>query len=388
MTAWRLPAQATGRRAALVTALLGPRFIDVPIRALALIIALAVTFPGSAESNEPLYLVLNYSSYALIVVASFIPVRAAILAAILFLGSLSIYPEYLNPFQGCLEFASAVLLATGRWRLSLGTTAITFGLTGASQAVQPEIAISFAETFFIWGLGSVLALSALILEKRIRREIEQREKAAVAHEKELQQLRLEFVIDAHDTISHGLATQAAVLRVLSSEIYESATRRTLGELAVINDRTQQQFRTLLLRLRNAHNDSPPAAESPHADLCQALDSLIAAAEAGGYSIQTKITLPDLLSPKISENVLLISRELVTNIVKHASAQDGCLISIRVLDSAPSPSMAIESINPTAEIQATVPHSLSTRIKTLGGTCTANIIRQQFVVTAILPLQLE
>lgn len=52
---------------------MGRRFIDLPIRAIAVLLALAALIPGSAESSDPLYLVFFYGVSVMLVVEAFLP---------------------------------------------------------------------------------------------------------------------------------------------------------------------------------------------------------------------------------------------------------------------------------------------------------------------------
>lgn len=359
--------------------LIGQRFIDLPIRVLAVIVAVSAVTPGSVEGREPGYLALFYISSALLIVSSFVPTTAAMIIACLFVVHMLAYPGYLNPFQDNLVFATAVLLSRGWWRQATAVIVATFVLAGVAQHVQPGVAMSFGELAFSLGLSSALALSAWLLERRIREEIVRREGAAVTHVQDVQRLRIGFAVDTHDTISHGLATQAAVLKVLSYEQVEPEVRRRLGELAMLNDQTQQSLRTLLRRLRNAQT-SAPATPAPRDDLLQALDSLVAAADAGGYIIETQIDLPESLSPELAEYVLLVSRELVTNIVKHSSSRHDCVIDIGTVDH----DLVIRARNPVVDESYSVPLSLSERVTSIGGDFRVHQAGGRFTVTIRLP----
>src|SRR6218665_3530252 len=92
------------RRARIVRWLVGPRFIDLPIRALAMINALTGLLPGSPESDEPLYLLFHYGSRLLFLVAAFFPIWAGPISVGLFITFMAVFPDFLNPFQEPLAF--------------------------------------------------------------------------------------------------------------------------------------------------------------------------------------------------------------------------------------------------------------------------------------------
>lgn len=364
---------------------MGSRFIDLPVRVLASIIAIGSVISGSTEDSEPLYLVMFYLSSLLLVGASFFPVSVAGLLTALFLIHLFAYPQHLNPFQESLEFCVAVLIATGRWRTAFALVATMFGLIWLTQHIQPHIATSFSELGFSLSLATALAVSAFLLERHIRKEIRRRESAAVAHEQQLQRLRLQVALDAHDTISHGLATQAAVIRVLSYEETDPKLRSKLSELAILNDLTHQDLRSFLYKLRTTHT-AAPVDPSPSSEFHQHFDSLVAAANAGGYDIEAHLEqVPAAFSAELAENLLFICRELVTNIVKHSSAQQGCSVTVRTRTDSQKNMLVVESSNPSDAEYAPAPESLANRVSSLGGTCHTQLKEQQFTVTVTLPI---
>lgn len=364
--------------------LLGSQFVDAPLRVLALVLAISSVLPGAAESREPMYLVLFYLSSALIILAAFYPGRSVIVGVGLFVAHLVMYPEFLNPLQEGIEFAYVVLLAKGRWRLALGVTAAAVGLTWVGQSIQPEVSASFLELTFSWGLSSVLALTGLLLEHRIWQEIHRREAVAISHAQDIQRLRIQFAVDAHDTISHGLATQNAVMRVLKREKTSSTIQHGLGELAMLNERVQQDLRALLHRLIQVQAYPAPTL-SPRQHFLQALDSLIAAADAGGYAIDLGLdNIPDELDTVLSDQILAIVRELVTNIVKHSDGPDGCSIAICFDKTLQGIGLKITAENPVSSDQLFLPYTVSARAQRMGGTCRSTLHDAKFVVTVTIP----
>lgn len=364
--------------------LLGSRFVDVPLRVLALMLGTSSALPSAAESSEPLYLVLFYLSSALIILAAFYPGRSAVAGVGLFVAHLILFPEFLNPLQDSLEFTYVVLLATGRWRSALGVTASAVGLTWLGQSIQPEVSTSFIELTFSWGLSSVLAFTGLLLEHRIRQEIRRRETVAIEYEQDMQRLRLQLAVDAHDTISHSLATQNAVIKVLTHEDTSSIIQQGLGELAMLNEQAQQDLRALLHRLRQVHSDVPPTLSSRQ-HLSQALDSLIAAADAGGYAINLRINdIPEELDAGLSGQILSIVREMVTNIVKHSDGRDDCSISICFYQTAQGIGLKIAAGNPASTDELLLPYTVSARAENMGGECWTTLQNGRFVVTVSIP----
>lgn len=352
--------------------LLGRRFIDLPIRAIALLLVLTAFMPGATESDDPLYLTLFWGSQALILTATFFPGWSTIAGVTLYLVHLVLFPGYLNSFEESLYFSAAVLIAFGRWR-AWGVLAITtLGLAWISLLPQPDVAELLSLSGIALGFGAALGLSAWGLERRIHTEVSHREQAAIAHEQETQRLRVQFAVDTHDTISHSLATQAAIVRVLSRETDNPQARAALSELAMVNEAAQQDLRTLLSRLRSLGEPDTPTT-TPRDEFTQTIESLVRAADAGGITVSADVSgLPDHVDIALAEQISFLARELVTNMVKHSSASTGCFLAVWAHADEPRAAVTIAASNPTDESTVGLPRTLSARVKALGG----NIITEQ------------
>ncbi|WP_141322630.1 hypothetical protein, partial [Brevibacterium aurantiacum] len=74
----------------------GPRFVDLPMRLLALIMGLTVLIPGSFEIDEPRYMLLLVCAYALIVLSPFFPLATVFVSTGLSLVFVVLYPDLEN----------------------------------------------------------------------------------------------------------------------------------------------------------------------------------------------------------------------------------------------------------------------------------------------------
>lgn len=365
--------------------LIGPRFIDLPIRALALMNALTGLLPGAAESDEPLYLLFHYGSRLSFLVAAFFPFWAGPMSVALFLVFMALFPDFLNPFQEPLSFAAAVLLSRLRWITSLIWTAGVFGLSWIAYQWTPEVAMPYHLLVYSWLMGSLLALTGALLERRIHREIELRTQAGREHERQLERERVGFAVNAHDTVSHGLATQAAMIRLLSAEKDQQSVRHLLSELSMANDDTQQQLRSFLAELRDDHGELMRAAAEPEGELEQAAESLRRAAESGGIRLSLDLDLPPAaLPPELLDDTRFVLRELVTNMVKHSTAPENCEVSAR-LETGDEPILVFRSRNPSRRGRESTPRSLSLRAEARGGVCEARHEGEYYVIEARLPI---
>lgn len=370
------------RRGRVLRRVFGPRIVDLPIRLLVMIVVITGLMPGAFESTEPLYVGFSLSALVLMVASTYIPTATAVVAVPLYVTFALLFPQLLNPFLQAIVFSSAILMSKFQWVRSVVIAALLVVLNLLMHEIAPEAAISLDLTLFNWIAYSVLAVALGLFELRIRREIELRERGAREHERRLQSERIGFAIDTHDTVSHGLATQGALIRLLSREQDERERHRLLGEFAMINGDTQLQLRALLARLGDVQEGRVPTDRDPGQELRQAADTLRSAAEVGGITLEVDLNFTgSQLPPALLDDVKLLMRELVTNMVKHSEGAGVCTLRGGVADGL----LTLTSSNPTSCAEAATPRSLSTRSAALGGTCETRIEAGTFVVSLRIPL---
>ncbi|PXA77069.1 sensor histidine kinase [Auritidibacter sp. NML100628] len=347
----------------------GPRYIDLPFRVLLLIIAVAGVTPDSLETNDPSYLAFQILAAVLVVGVCFIPATAGFLGFAAFAVFAIVFPYLVNPFQTVGEAAVAFVLSQLRIRLFLLFTLLLFGiaLIPASLGLWSGKEESIITLAFGWALAVVLGLVAAGIEGRIRKEIARREQLARAHQRKLERMRLDMALDTHDTVSHGLAAEAAIVRTLGiAARMEGRSDSKLTELALVNAHTQQQLRVLLARL----TDDPDgySATGPFEDeMLRATEMIRSATEAGGFDITIDIgQLPEDVPGEVLEASLFTLKELATNIVKHSSETTNCAITIDSHRDSPDAWVMFEAVNPSPVPPDRAPRSLSARIERVGG----------------------
>ncbi len=365
-------------------ALLGNRIVDIPLRAFALLFFIIDLF-GSPESTEPVALILFYLSAVLLAVAPFFPVSVTAVALGLYAAHMLLYPDLINPFQLSILLPITVLVAHGRPWPALLYTGLFFTLAIGEEFLQASLATPLAELALVTGAAWILGVSAYFLENRINLAIHERERLAIAHEQELQRLRVAFIIDTHDTVSHSLATQSAAIRVISHENTDTKVASMLDELSAINEQSQLELRSLLLGLREGALD---LSTEHHTTLSleEALASMIASAKAGGYEIDLTVvgSLPRY-SAATDRQLLFIARELVTNIVKHSSERTGCSITLSENREEHGTFVQAVATNPISTQSLAKPQSLARRAQEFGGTCEASSTDRIFTVTVRIPV---
>lgn len=388
--AWPLPAwfeRRLPRAARVVRWLLGPRLVDLPIRALVLVTALPGFAPFALESDATGYLLLFYSSVLFACVAAFVPRTAGLVSVVGYLVFLFQYPLLLNPWDFPIGIAAAVLLSEGRWLwwlFLLGLQAGVYGLLLRSDPSQHFVVVSAVG---IWLPYAVLALAALLMEKRVAREVELRAEAAERHREETSRIRLSVAADAHDTVAHGVAAQTAIIRLLSGEHDPAEQTRLLGELALVTDRTQVELRRLLSALRDPEAGEAPGPVGVDALLRQ-LDGLVQVAAIAGVALTTAVEdLPRRLAGRDAEHLQYLMRELVTNQVKHAPPGSACSLSVGSLhdDDDGRSWLVLESRNPVTADAGREPWSLSARAAELGGACVVERDRGEYHVVVRIPV---
>lgn len=222
----------------------------------------------------------------------------------------------------------------------------------------------------LWLFATLLGISTAMLQARIDHEIVQRESAARRSEQEVQKIRLDLATDAHDTVSHALATEAAILRVIGNERGEGLDERVLSELALVNARAQRQLRQLLTRLNS------PAGTGFGVDLAREIDATLTAirggARAGGFDIDVSTgRLPGRVDIRFAETVQFVLFELATNILKHASAPDLAAIHVGLAPGGSGDELILSSRNLAAGESEFVPLTLDRRSRGSGGTCSVS-----------------
>lgn len=369
----------------------GPRYIDLPFRVLLLIIAAVGLTPASLETSDPIYLVLQILAAVLTVSVCFVPLSAGVIGLVAFIVFALMFPEFVNPFQTVGEAAVAFVLSQLRMRLFLLFTLLLFGIVLIPTAFgvwggDGESLISLA---FGWLLAVVLGLVAAAIEKRIQSEITRREDLARTHERKLERMRLDVALDTHDTVSHGLAAEAAIVRMLGVEArLEGHSDSKLTELALVNAHTQQQLRVLLARLTDDPGGRPTIGAFKD-EMLRASEMIRSATEAGGFDIGIHATnLPKTVPPNVLENALFTVKELATNIVKHSNGVGACVITLRGTFIDGEAWIEVESANPSLTLPERPPRSLSARIERTGGRVRFAHTEGKLRITASLPVRGE
>ncbi|WP_156954060.1 sensor histidine kinase [Brachybacterium phenoliresistens] len=356
----------------LLAFLIGPRFIDPPLRFVTVFFGTMTILPtGFDPAGGPGYVALSVIAGLLVIVSAFLPrltLVAGILGTFAFMG---VDPDLVNPFNLDVLVAAGVLLTYRRYRLwavavaGLALEVLVGRMVGASSGSASDAQV----TLLVAVLVSVLGLGAGLGEARIQAEIARREDAVRRHEHELSRLRIQVAIDTHDTVSHGLATQAAIIRVLGQEA--AAGRgpdvRTLSELGMVNDRSQRQLRQLLSRLRGDDE------QDRSTDLSEALKSvtgaITAGAVAGGFALDVRFgALPPAVPAPVVDAAQKLLTELATNVFKHARTDAPCVITVEVIPGEGGSALQLASHNAVASPSGFTPRTLTRRAELLGGSC--------------------
>lgn len=197
---------------------------------------LTALVPGAFELDEPLYVALTALAYVLIVVAPFLPFTAVISSAVLSGVFLWQYPDFENMFTESLILATAVLFSYMRWwAAGLGTLCLlAYQLTATAQGGLDGGPEGLIDLGYGWLTTCLVGAAAGFVELRIRREITRREQAAAENARALETMRTRFTSDTHDTISHSLSTEAAIIKTLGRNPHALGSDRMIAELAMVN----------------------------------------------------------------------------------------------------------------------------------------------------------
>ncbi len=403
----------------------GPRAVDLPIRLLLLGLAIALAvLPNSGLAS------------ALLICAGFVPLAGGCAAGVAAVGFALAWPHLVNPLLDVVTMCAVLLLSFKRW-WSAGVLAVCgmaltagFGRVPAEHHIVQDLA-SFLGTLAV---GALFAWGVCIMDARIERDARAREADALAHQRELDRVRLQAAMDTHDSVTHGLTTESLVIRHLIAEARE-ADRDTadLVELALINARTVQELRLLLAKLRAGTGygiggptpaQSGPEAESEAwaaAEFARALErgarAMEGAAEASGFELRIVVgELPQAIPHALAAEVIRIVQELVTNMIRHGASASGASASgaephstevpgtetsdaktngkrigrVEVGRAGPAAGLLIRAANPwAAEALGSRPRTVAGRAAALGGTCAVEVVPGaggcEYTVTVVLPL---
>ncbi|MCQ9369427.1 hypothetical protein NQ036_14410 [Brevibacterium sp. 91QC2O2] len=431
----------------------GPRAVDLPIRLLLLGLAIALAVlpnsglasvltmapgtplpepaPTGALPTDPVPTALRILASALLICAGFAPLAGGCAAGVAAVGFALAWPHLVSPLLDVVTMCAVLLLSFKRW-WSAGVLAVcglaltaVFGRVPAEHHIAQDLA-SFLGTLAV---GALFAWGVCIMDARIERDARAREADALAHQRELDRVRLQAAMDTHDSVTHGLTTESLVIRHLIAEARETGRDTAdLVELALINARTVQELRLLLAKLRAGTgygiggptpDQSGPEAESEAwaaAEFARALErgarAMEGAAEASGFKLRIVVgELPQAIPHALAAEVIRIVQELVTNMIRHGTSASGAephstevpgtetsdaktngkrTGRVEVGRAGPAAGLLIRAANPcAAEALGSRPRTVAGRAAALGGTCAVEVVPGaggcEYTVTVVLPL---
>lgn len=352
--------------------LVGPRFIDAPIRLFLLINAIWSCMPSAFESNQTWYVVLHYAATVLFVVVGFFPVSAGMAGLVLGAVFLILFPNYISPFETVMEFSVGVLLTWFRWVPALLFLAANIVLNWVFSDAFGETLMEKVTFFgYEYAVVFVVTLSAGALEQKVRREMRVREENVRSQERDMQALKIGLALDAHDSISHGLATEAAIIRMLVKNTRFEEQARELTQLALVNKDTEVQLQQLLSRLR-AQELSEESETVPFAlAVRSAVESMKDAVRTCGFALETEYhNLPVTADLGAFKETQFLLRELIANMVKHGDVQGACWLRIEGQSIEGGILLGVNAGNQVdAPLEGGVnvtPRTLKSRVERLGG----------------------
>ncbi|MFB9777638.1 hypothetical protein [Brevibacterium otitidis] len=381
--------------------LLGPRIIDPGLRLLVLVIAIGTLLPGSFEYDSPVYIATRILAAGLTVVAVFWPWTVGISASFGYFGILFVSPYIDRPFILPAAVAIGILLSQSRWKAGLAVTFAFLGVHGSAilLADHAPYVRETAELMLGLGLAAVIGLLARCADARLRSEVAKRVELARQSERKNAAMREQMIRDTHDTVSHGLAREEALLRYMIGrplaaehgyQTIQTEGARAMAELAVLNAHTQQLLRLLLQRLRDQDRDEADA-HLLESNLYSAARGLARAARSAGVDLEMSVeNLPARWDSHKVEQVLFVMREMVTNIIKHSSPAGKSRIEVFGSSSAigieAEPDLIrMRSTNPCEPKQVFTPRTITSRAAAAGGSASARHENGEYVVCVVIPV---
>lgn len=375
---------------AMIRALCGPRVIDPYIRLATLIVGLFIGAPSSFELLTDLNAQLDIAFGILIIALPYFPrTIALIITAVSITLTVGLTANaVINDLA--LSVAGAVLLTYKRWKLtSLPFASLValnaYLLIGSEYYSFFHCAISIG-TFV---LASTLGWAAGTTEQRITRLIADAATQAAESERREADLRNQFALDAHDTVSHGLTKEYFMLRnALSKTEPGSELNQGITEILLANRTNQQNLRSLLAGLHSTTTNTVALSHAVEA-VCDDIREAFSAAQ---RPIRITCAVTDQpCPPQRTAGVGLLLTELATNILKHGDINDqsatldvtcdgrGLLITAQNTPRQLTPRP--EKYTPPT----TTAFSVERRVTMLNGTADFHTTPESFTVTATVPL---
>jgi signal transduction histidine kinase len=351
----------------------GPRTVDFPIRVAIFSESIFFALPDrGAESDDLLYVVLRSALPLFMVLAAFCPTATVIFSTLGYIISVVVYPGFLCSYDMPLSLAVVVFASRGRWVWTAIATAVILALYQfAAVRGNPEFEGRIDMYSIVTALLFVVAgWVAWYMDKRIIELIRINREEAAGHAQQIADMKLGIAIDTHDTFSHVLSAQAAMIRELAAGDTKAVDPRLLTELSMITARGRQQLSQMLTTLKEGDTVHDQPAQL-RAEVHTALASIASVTRTAGFSVQISTgTIPEYCSTPFAQAVIFMIHELATNTVKHAADHERCLISVGLDDSAGRHVLRLESGNPTTQSEAVQPYTLAQRATSWNGVCSA------------------
>lgn len=343
------------------------RFVDGPIQALTLLLAVANLIPGGTESSATQYRTLLWISTLLLAACGFLPTFSTI-SSLLFMALFSaLYNSLVNPFEVSALVGIGVLIAHSRVRVAAGS-AFAYGVTYWLVNPWPH------DDWWSNALGLLLAvtlgLSARHFERVIHKQMRLREEAVRQREREISRAKLHLALDVHDSVSHGLTTQASIISVMTRDCASSKeVSRELLELSLINTHTHAQLRALLNELNSQRSPEHHAVDFAH-EFSALVHSVCTRVAAGGMQLHMQLgRLPAHLGAEETRDAIFIFQEIVTNMVRYTAGVGDCVVSVETaLGIGGISELVFRGSNPAREMPTEPPASLARRSQARGGSC--------------------
>ncbi|NUR73773.1 MAG: sensor histidine kinase [Hamadaea sp.] len=229
-------------------------------------------------------------------------------------------------------------------------------------------------------LAAAIALGDGVRSRRVIRRDEQ-ERLTREAERRLQTQREMIARDLHDSVGHTMSVIALQTNVAAEAIARGDSTVAVKAVGIVRDTGEQTMRELRSTVKLLRTQETAVVS------LRDLDGLIASAEATGLTVRSEVdTRLDRISPAIDAAAYRIVQEALTNVIRHAQAQN-----VRIALSQDEHSLRLEvSDDGHGGPVATTGHGLrgmSERARLLGGSLTAAPENPGFTVTATLPARL-
>jgi signal transduction histidine kinase len=360
--------------------------VDTPIRVVVLIVAIWLTWPGYFEADTPAYVICQVLSAILMLAACWRPGLATAIGAVGVVAYGVMFAQYHNAFTDSLMVSMAVALSHARIGVALAALTgqvLSWIIASVSDSAEGGTR-ALAELTPLVAMVLILSVSAWFLQKRIDTDAD-RSKAEAARFAELRvRDRVQYQLEAHDSVGHSLTTEWVLLRQLSEGELNPNQKHLVDRLLQVNSRAASQVKHLFLK--DELEEGATVTEDFPTDVEHVVEAL--KQDEDPEAIQFFVgDVPRTVPLTVAADASAIITELASNVLRHGTGEGDRYVRVDVEARGGERTLVLESGNPAEQAPVVAPHTVDQRVsRHPGGRCDVAYGNDSvLVVRALIPL---